>query len=234
MTYPVMVGIMVFGITGAMLVFIVPMFKNLYNELGGTLPLPTRFLLLISDILRKGFIIVIPLFIVGAVLFRRWVKGSGKPAWDRFKLRVPIFGDLVQKIALARFARTMAQLTRSGVPILETLEIVSETSGNEEVKKAVLDVQQAVRGGESISRPLLDHKVFPPMVVQMMAVGEETGALDVMLDKIAIFYEMEVEATVESLTSIIEPILIVIMGAIVGGMLIALYMPMFNLINLIK
>jgi type IV pilus assembly protein PilC len=210
------------------------MFKGLYQSLGGTLPLPTRLLLLVSDVVKKGAPFLLVGGIVGAILFRKWIKSSGKPAWDRFKLKMPIFGKLAQKVALARFARTLAQLVRSGVPILESLEIVSETSGNDVVKKAVLDVQQSVREGESISRPLLAHPVFPPMVVQMMAVGEETGALDTMLDKIAMFYEQEVEATVQSLTSIIEPILIVIMGVIVGGMLIALYMPMFNIINLIK
>jgi type IV pilus assembly protein PilC len=234
MTYPIMVGVMVLGITMAMLLFIVPMFKQLYADLGGTLPLPTRVLLKISDILKKFFPVVLVLGVVGGVLFRKWVKGSGKPAWDRLKLKMPIFGVLAQKVALARFARTLAQLVRSGVPILESLEIVSETSGNDVVKTAVLDVQQSVRQGESLSKPLLAHEVFPPMVVQMMSVGEETGALDVMLDKVAVFYEREVEATVESLTSIIEPILIVVMGAIVGSMLIALYMPMFNIIKLIK
>ena len=232
MTYPVMVAFMVFGITAAMLLFIVPMFKNLYSSLGGTLPLPTRLLLKTSDFLKKVMPFLVPIGIVGAVLFRKWVIGPGKPMWDSFKLKVPIL--LTRKVALARFARTMAQLVRSGVPILETLEIVSDTSGNHVVKTALLDVQNSVRQGESISKPLLQHSVFPPMVVQMMSVGEETGALDTMLDKIALFYEQEVEATVASLTSIIEPILIVIMGVIVGGMLIALYMPMFNIINLIK
>jgi type IV pilus assembly protein PilC len=234
MTYPVMVGFMVFGITGAMLLFIVPMFKNIYNELGGTLPFPTKILLGISDLLKKVMPFLVPVGAVALFLLRKWVKGKGKPAWDHFKLKMPLFGKLVQKVSLARFARTLAQLVRSGVPILEALEIVSETSGNHVVKTAVLDVQSSVRQGESISRPLLDHDIFPPMVVQMMAVGEETGALDTMLDKIALFYEQEVEATVASLTSIIEPILIVVMGVIVGGMLIALYMPMFNIINLIK
>ena len=233
-TYPVMVSFMVFGITAAMLLFVVPMFKNLYSTLGGTLPLPTRALLGMSDLVKKTAPFLVPLAVVGAVLFRKWVKGSGKPAWDMLKLKAPIFGKLAQKVALARFSRTFAQLVRAGVPILEGLEIVSETAGNHVVSKAVLDVQRGVREGESVSRPLLAHPVFPSMVVQMMTVGEETGALDLMLDKIALFYEGEVEATVASLTSIIEPILIVFMGVIVGGMLIALYMPMFKLINLVQ
>ena len=153
----------------------------------------------------------------------------------RLKLKVPIFGKLVHKTALTRFARTSGVLLRSGVPILESLEITSETVGNVVVRRAVKDVQDGVKQGESIAKPPLeDHPVFPPMVVQMMAVGEETGALDTMLDKIADFYDQEVEATVNALTSLLEPMLIVVMGGAVGGMVIALYMPMFNIIKLVK
>ena len=145
--------------------------------------------------------------------FRRWIKtDKGRAIWDSFKLRVPIFGGLVQKTALARFSRTLGSLTRAGVPILESLEIVADTAGNTVVADAVHDCQRGVKGGDSIARPLEQHEVFPPMVVQMMAVGEETGALDEMLDKIADFYESEVEATVDALTSLIEPMLIVVMG----------------------
>jgi type IV pilus assembly protein PilC len=154
--------------------------------------------------------------------------------WDAFKLRVPIFGGLVRKTALARFSRTLASLTRAGVPILESLDIVADTSGNVVVAKAVYDAQRGVKAGDSLARPLEQHEVFPAMVVQMMAVGEETGALDEMLDKIAEFYEQEVEATVDALTSLIEPVLIVIMGVVVGGMIISLYLPLFNIIKLMK
>jgi type IV pilus assembly protein PilC len=145
-----------------------------------------------------------------------------------------VFGKLVHKTALTRFARTLAVLLRSGVPILESLEITGETVGNGVVAAAVKDVQTGVKQGEAINKPLQDHAVFPPMVVQMMAVGEETGALDEMLDKIGEFYEQEVEAMVDSLTSLLEPLLIVVMGSAVGGMVVALYMPMFNIINLVK
>jgi type IV pilus assembly protein PilC len=140
----------------------------------------------------------------------------------------------VQKTALTRFSSTLSALLRSGVPILESLEIVSDTVGNTVMSKAVKDVQQSVKGGESIARPLASHKIFPPMVTQMMAVGEETGALDEMLEKIGKFYEDEVEATVNALTSLLEPILIVILGGAVGAMVVALYMPMFNIIKLIE
>ncbi len=235
MTYPVVVAVLVFCIAAAMLVFIVPMFKNMYASLGGKLPVPTRILLSVSAVARKFFPVFIVLGGVGAFLFRRWIRSTeGRKKWDAFRLRVPVFGGLVRKSALARFSRTLAALTRSGVPILESLDIVAETSGNHVVSVAVRDTQQAVKGGDSLARPLEQHEVFPPMVVQMMAVGEETGALDEMLDKIADFYDQEVEATVDALTSLIEPLLIVVMGIVVGGMIISLYLPMFNIIKLIK
>jgi type IV pilus assembly protein PilC len=145
-----------------------------------------------------------------------------------------VFGGLVQKTAITRFCSTLSALLRSGVPILEALEIVSDTVSNTVFADAVQDVQQAVKGGDSIAKPLSQHKVFPPMVVQMMAVGEETGALDEMLEKVGVFYEQEVEATVDALTSLLEPALIVVLGGAVGGMVVSLYMPMFNIIKLIQ
>jgi type IV pilus assembly protein PilC len=235
MTYPVVVLSICSLIATAMLLFIVPQFKAIYVDLGGELPLPTKVLISISSLLRKFFPIFILLGAVAFWLFRRWIKtDSGRPKWDAFKLRVPVFGALTRKAALARFSRTLAALTRSGVGILEALEIVAETAGNEVVSVAVRDTQGAVKRGDTLARPLAQHEVFPPMVVQMIAVGEETGALDEMLDKIADFYDAEVTATVDALTSLIEPMLIVLMGVIVGGMIISLYLPMFNIIKLIK
>jgi type IV pilus assembly protein PilC len=235
MTYPAVVAVLVCVIALAMLLFIVPQFKSIYAELGGELPLPTRILISISDLVKTFFPIIFLLAGVGAFVFRRWkASPAGKPKWDAFKLRVPVFGQLARKTALARFARTLAALTRSGVGILEALEIVAETSGNEVVAVGARDTQQAVKRGDTLARPMEQHEVFPPMVVQMIAVGEETGALDEMLDKIADFYDQEVEATVDALTSLIEPLLIVVMGVCVGGMVISLYMPMFNIIKLIK
>jgi type IV pilus assembly protein PilC len=235
MTYPVVVFGLVLVIVSAMLLFVVPMFKNLYGQLGGTLPLPTRLLIGVSKILTKFF----PFIIVGdvgiVIAFKKWVKtDGGRAKWDAVKLKMPVFGKLVHKTALTRFARTLAVLLRSGVPILESLEITSDTVNNVVMSDAVKDVQGAVKTGESIAKPLGTHKVFPPMVVQMMAVGEETGALDNMLEKVADFYDQEVEATVNALTSLLEPLLIVVMGGAVGGMVISLYMPMFNIIKLIK
>jgi type IV pilus assembly protein PilC len=235
MTYPVVVFIMVLGIVGAMLLFIVPTFQALYESLGGTLPLPTRMLIGASNMLRKFFLLLvlgIGLLVYG---FRRWKKTQrGRYALDRFKLKVKVFGPLFHKSALSRFARTLSTLIRSGVPILQALEIVGDTVNNAVISRAIRDVQDSVREGESLAAPLSKHATFPAMVVQMMAVGEETGALEVMLAKVADFYDQEVEAAVASLTSLIEPILIAVMGAAVGGMVVALYLPLFNIINLIK
>lgn len=235
MTYPVVVFVMVLLILSAMLIFVVPMFESLYAELGGVLPLPTRVLLAVSRAVTRFWYIVLAIGIGIGYGLRRYIgTEKGRYQLDVFLLRAPIFGSLIHKVALSRFTRTLAVLMRSGVPILQALEIVAETVGNEVLGRAILDVQKSVKEGESIAKPLEGHRVFPPMVVQMMAVGEETGALDTMLTKIADFYDQEVEATVEALTSLIEPVLIAVMGATVGSMVVALYMPMFNIINLIK
>ena len=235
MTYPTVVFCLVILIMIGMLIFVVPTFKNLYRDLGGDLPLPTKVLISLSDRAKQFWYILAALLIGTWVGLRRWVnteKGRGK--WDAMKLRVPIFGQLVHKSALSRFSRTLSVLMRSGVPILQSLDIVRETVNNTVVSNAVTEVAASVKEGESIAKPLERHDIFPPMVVQMIAVGEETGALDTMLAKISDFYDQEVEATVEALTSLIEPVLIAVMGAVVGGMVVALYMPMFNIINLIK
>jgi type IV pilus assembly protein PilC len=235
MTYPLVVAVLVLLIVSAMLLFIIPMFEDLYTELGGKLPAPTQLLINISKFMRKFWWLIFGSEIAAVFLFRRWINSEdGRHKWDAIKLKAPVFGPLVRKTALARFSRTLSALVRSGVPILESLDIVAETAGNHVVAEAVRDTQSAVKRGEPLARKLEDHAVFPPMVVQMMAVGEETGALDEMLDKIADFYDQEVEATVDALTSLIEPLLIVVMGVCVGGMVISLYMPMFNIIKLIK
>ena len=235
MTYPVVVFGLCLLIAAAMLMFIVPTFKNLYKQLGGTLPLLTRTLISLSSFFTSFWWLIALMIGGSAFAFRRWIgTPAGRDLWDAFKLRVPVFGKLVQKTALTRFSSTLAVLLRSGVPILEALEITSETVNNAVLSRAVKDVQSAVKTGESMAKPLASHAVFPPMVTQMIAVGEETGAVDTMLDKIGEFYSQEVEATVDALTSLLEPILIMFLGAMVGGMVIALYMPMFNIIKLIK
>lgn len=235
MTYPAVVLALVCLILTAMLVFIIPLFKGFYKSLNGKLPLMTTLLITVSNVFVKFFPLVI-LAVVGATYgFKRWIATeNGRSRWDTIKLRVPVFGKLVHKTALARFSRTFAVLLRAGVPILEALEITKDTSGNTVVARALDDVQAGVKIGEPITKPLEHHEVFPPMVVQMMAVGEESGALDNMLEKIADFYDQEVEATVNALTSLLEPLLIVVLGGAVGTMVIALYLPMFNVIKLIK
>jgi type IV pilus assembly protein PilC len=235
LTYPAAVFFLVMCITTGMLLFVVPMFKSLYKQLGGTLPFITQQLINISSAFAKGFPVVVVALFLAVVGVRRW-RGTpaGALTWDRMKLRVPIFGRLFHKTALTRFSRTLAVLLHSGVPILESLEIAADTVGNTVVALAVKDVQTAVKQGDNMARPLGNHKVFPPMVVQMMAVGEETGALDHMLTKIGDFYDQEVESLVDSLTSLLEPILVMFLGATVGTMVVALYLPMFNIIKLVK
>jgi type IV pilus assembly protein PilC len=235
MAYPVAVLCLVSLIAVAMLIFIVPMFKSMYKQVGGTLPAPTQVLIHISGIFTSYFPLVVVAIVLSIVGWRRAVKTpGGRMAWDRLKLRLPICGRLVRRTALSRFSRTLSVLLRSGVPILESLEITADTVGNAVLAAAVRDVQSGVKTGETMARPLANHPIFPSMVVQMMSVGEETGALDSMLEKIADFYDQEVESLVDGLTSLIEPLLIVFMGAMVGGMVICLYLPMFDIINAIK
>jgi len=235
MTYPIVVlCIAVIAVIG-MLLFIVPTFVGLFKTLGGQLPAPTRILVALSSGLKVGVVPLVVLIFVGLSV---WKKVKRKPevraVVDPLKLKLPVFGDLFRKIALTRFARNLGTMMQSGVPILQSLDIVAETTGNIVLERATRAVQESVRTGESLAKPLLDHPVFPPMVVQMMAVGEETGALDTMLHKIAEFYDQEVESTTESLTALLEPLMIAFLGAIAGSMIVALYMPIFKIFDLIK
>jgi type IV pilus assembly protein PilC len=235
MTYPIAVVSLVILIMGAMLLFVVPQFKSIYGQLGGTLPLPTRVLLSISDGVKKYWWMLILLTVGFRQFLKRYKKTeSGRARIDAIMLKIPVFGNLFHKTALSRFSSTLGMLLKSGVPILQALDIVSDTVNNKVVSNAVLDVQGSVREGESIAKPLARHAVFPPMVVQMLAVGEETGQVDTMLSKVSTFYDNEVEAMVDALTSLIEPLLIAFIGGMVGAAVIALYMPMFNIIKLIK
>jgi type IV pilus assembly protein PilC len=235
MTYPIAIAGIVVLIVAAMLLFVVPMFESMYADLGGTLPLPTQMLIQGSRFLTRTWWLIGLAVIGGIVAFRRWTSTpGGRLAVDRSKLRLPVFGGLIRKTSVARFARTLASLVRSGVPIMESMEIVGGTSGNAVLAAAVGAARERVRLGESVSESLMGADVFPPMVVQMIAVGEETGTIDSMLDKVADFYDSEVEATVNALTSLIEPLLMVFMGVSVGGMVVSLYMPMFKVISLVK
>src|SRR5918995_25814 len=237
MTYPVVVFILAILAASFMLIFIVPIFAGLFQDLGGTLPLPTRICMLLSDILTSWFgILVYAGMALAVVLFLRWKKSErGRKVWGRAVLRIPAkIGDVVKKATLARFARTLGTLSAAGVPILQAIEITATSSGNWVVENALLKSRDAIREGLPIYKPLEDEPVFPPMVIRMIAVGEETGDIDGMLGKIADFYESEVDATVKALTSIIEPLMIVVVGGIVGGIIIAMYLPMFKIFELVQ
>jgi len=236
MTYPIAMGALVLLVLVAMMIFVVPTFQKMFSDMGGTLPLPTQILVAVSEGARSWpGLVVVAVVIALVVLFRWWISTeSGRMIWDGIKLRMPIVGPLVRKTALARFTRTFGTLVSAGVPILSALDIVSDTAGNEVVATAVKKVRSAIKEGETIAKPLSESPVFPSMVVQMIAVGEETGALDQMLNKIADFYDEEVRAAVDSLTSIIEPIMMATLGLVVGGIIVALYMPMFQVITLVK
>ncbi|MBN1865685.1 type II secretion system F family protein [Candidatus Sumerlaeota bacterium] len=230
MMYPLVVMVVAGLISSGILIFIMPRFQDIFNELGATLPWLTLQLIHASEILRYqtwkvGVVIVLLVF-----GFKYAYKNkTGRFVIDSMKLKIPVFGALFQKAAIVRFAGTLATLITSGVPILQALDIVRETSGNEVITRAMDGVYNSVKEGESIHEPLRQAKVFPPLVVHMVAVGEETGAIDHMLQKVSEAYEREVEATVDALTSILEPILIVFLGAIVGTIVIALYLPLFDL-----
>jgi type IV pilus assembly protein PilC len=237
LTYPIVVLILAILAASFMLIFIVPVFAKLFQDLGGTLPLPTRICMLISAILTSLWgVLVYAGMALAVVLFLRWKKSeSGRKVWRRAVLRIPAkIGDVVKKATLARFARTLATLSAAGVPILQSIEITATSSGNWVVEKALLKSRDAIREGIPIYKPLETEPVFPPMVTRMIAVGEETGDIDGMLTKIAEFYESEVDAAVKALTSIIEPLMIIVVGSIVGGIVISMYLPMFKIFELVK
>ncbi len=235
MTYPIAMFIMSMLIVFAMVTFVVPVFVNMFAQLGGDLPLPTKLLVFSSDVIHNYWYILIGLVFGARYLFKIYKNSdSGRLQLDKFKLKLPVFGQLFTKLAIARFTRTFGTLISSGVPILQAMDIVADTANNEVISGTIRSARLSIKEGETIAQPLEKSPVFPPMVVQMIAVGEETGALDSMLIKIADFYDEEVGNLVESLTSLIEPLMIVFMGIVVGGIIISLYLPMFGLINLIK
>jgi type IV pilus assembly protein PilC len=235
MTYPAVVFcIAILAVTG-MLLFIVPVFAKMFNGFGASLPAPTQFLVDISHIARYAAPVLFVGLVVGWQVYRRVKHQENvRSVVDPIKLKVPVFGSLFQRVALSRFTRNLGTMIHSGVPILQALEIVADTTGNIVITRAVREVQDSVRQGETITGPLSSHPVFPPMVVQMMAVGEDTGALDSMLHKISQFYDQEVEATTEALTALIEPLMICFLGGIIGSMIIALYMPIFKIMDVVK
>lgn len=235
MTYPVVSLVMILGITIFLLVFIIPKFQEIFKVMGGQLPLPTRIVLGISKIMTAYWAESL-ILIAGLFLLIKWWKStdSGGYAWDRMLLKAPVFGQLIQKVALSRFSKTFATLLRSGVPILGALEIVASTAGNRVVEEAVNNARESIRQGENLAKPLGESPVFPPMVVRMIAIGEKSGALEQLLEKISEFYDQQVEATVESLTSLIEPLMIGVMGIVVGGIVLAVFLPIFKMQEMMR
>ncbi|MBT1675442.1 type II secretion system F family protein [Curtobacterium aurantiacum] len=235
MTYPVVVLVMSLVAVTIMLIFIVPIFQDMFSSLGGTLPLPTQILVTLSHAMRY---VAIPLAVVVLLSWLWWRANKNtervRAFIDPITLKLPVFGPLQKKIVIARFARNFSNMIGAGVPILQALRIVGEVSNNFVVKRALDNVAEAVRKGESIAVPLAAQAVFPAMVTQMVAVGEDAGSLEIMLEKIAVFYDAEVEATTDALTSLIEPLLIAFLGVVVGGMIIALYMPIFQITNVVQ
>jgi type IV pilus assembly protein PilC len=232
MTYPIVVACISGLALIVMLTFVVPTFANMFKSLGSTLPAPTQLLVTLSHLMKY----LLPIGFIGSIVgFFVWKRvkhqENVRKVVDPLKLKIPVFGNLFRKVAIARFARNLGTMIRSGVPILQALEIVADTTGNFVLPRAVRHVHDRVRQGESLSGPLQNHDVFPPMVVQMMAVGEDTGALDAMLHKISDFYDQEVEATTEALTALIEPIMIAVLGGIIGSMIVCLYLPIFDIYN---
>ena len=230
MTYPIVSLVMVCGITIFLLVFIIPKFQDIFKTLRVDLPLPTVIVLGISRLMSNYFLQGV-IIVVGIVLLIKWWKStdSGGYTWDRMMLKLPVFGDLLQKVALSRFSKTFSTLLRSGVPILGALEIVASTSGNRVLEEAINNAREAIRQGENLAKPLGESFVFPPMVVRMIAIGEKSGALEQLLEKISEFYDQQVEATVETLTSLIEPMMIGLMGFLVGGIVLSIFLPIFKI-----
>ena len=236
MTYPAVVFSVMLVIFTAMIVFIVPVFKNLFASLGGKLPFPTLVLIKISQIMTSFWVLLVIAVIIGTIIgVRKWIAtDEGRRKWDKLLLKPPVFGPLFHKVALARMTGSLASLISSGVPILESLDICADVSGNRTVGDVLLEAKAGVREGRPLADPLREHEeVIPPLVVQMIEVGEQTGALDQMLRKVGEFYDQEVEVTVNNLTALLEPLLTVFMGAMVGAMVICLYLPMFDYIKLV-
>jgi type IV pilus assembly protein PilC len=234
MVYPALICIMAVGVTTLLLIKVIPVFKDIYSGFGAELPAPTQILIGISDMMRKYFIFCVGAFMGFSFLLAKFAKtDKGRLFLDQRALKLPVFGQLIRKIAVGKFTRTLSTLVKSGVPILSCLEIVGKTAGNRVIELAVYDVRASIKEGETIAGPLQKSGVFPPMVVRMVGVGEQTGELDNMLSKIADFYDEQVDSAVKGLTSMIEPIIIVFLGIVVGGIVICMFLPIFQLSTII-
>jgi type IV pilus assembly protein PilC len=236
MVYPALIITFAVGVLLALVAFLIPVFEGVFKQFGGKLPALTQIMVDLSHLVTRQWYLLI-VFLASAIAGFLWIRNSkrARPHWDAFKLRIPMkIGDVVQKVAIARWSRTLSSLTSAGVPILQAIEITGRTAGNAVIDRSMEDVIASVKAGGTIAEPLKSAKAFPPMVAQMVAVGEETGAVDSMLSKIADFYDDEVEAAVKALTSIMEPVMIMFVGGIVGVIVISMYLPLFNIYNQIK
>jgi type IV pilus assembly protein PilC len=236
MIYPTMVLIFATLVLIGMLMFLVPVFVKIFSQLGGQLPTLTRYVVAVSNIIRSYWFIIIPGLIAQPFIFKKWKSTEkGRQTWDKFILKLPMkIGDTVLKVTMARFSRTLSTLVASGVDIIKALEITGQSAGNWVVEDALAGVRAKVHEGVPIAQPLIENDVFPPMVAQMVKIGEETGELEKMLSKIADFYEDEVDASVGALTSIVEPVMMLGVGLMVGVIIISMYLPMFKMLTLVK
>lgn len=234
MTYPIIVLVIAVLVVAVILIFVIPVFEQMFSDFGGTLPVPTQIVVATSNFVKGNVIfIIIGLGVLSFAFKRFYATDRGHALVDDLMLKLPVVGPLLQKVAVARFTRTMGTMISSGVPILEALDIVAKTAGNMTIEKALYSVRSAITQGRTMAEPLGESKVFPSMVVQMVAVGEQTGALDAMLGKIADFYDDEVDAAVEGLTSMIEPFMMVFLGVTIGGLVVAMYLPIFKMAGLV-
>jgi type IV pilus assembly protein PilC len=228
--YPTTIVVVAVGVVMILMIFVIPVFESMFSSAGQSLPLPTQITVMLSKFIKKYIVVILPGMIIGFFLLRKYYQTEkGQTVMDRLLLKAPVFGPLFQKIAVARFSRTLGTLVSSGVPILDGLNIVSRTSGNKVIEAAILNARASIREGETIAEPLGRSGHFPPMVIQMISVGETTGALDSMLSKIADFYEDEVDVAVGNLTSMLEPLLMMFLGVVIGGVVISMYLPIFNM-----
>jgi type IV pilus assembly protein PilC len=236
MLYPTMVLVFATLVLTGLLMFLVPVFVKIFGQLGGQLPTLTQYVVDVSDVLRQKYYIIFP--VLGALIFglRKYKKtDAGRKKWDQIKLKIPMkIGSVVLKVTMARFSRTLSTLIAAGVDIIQALEITGQSSGNWVIEQALSDVRAKVGEGVPIAQPLVDNPIFPPMVSQMVKIGEETGELEKMLGKVADFYEDEVDAAIQSLTSIVEPLMMILVGLMVGVIVIAMYLPMFKMLSLVK
>ena len=235
MTYPIIVLIVAVLVIAVILIFVIPVFEKMFSDFGGALPGPTQFVVSVSRFMKTNVLYMVAGLVIFAFAFKRFYSTEkGRATVDRAVLKLPVFGPLLRKVAVAKFSRTMGTMISSGVPILDALDIVAKTAGNKTVERAVFDVKKGVTEGRTMAEPMTESGVFPSMVVQMVAVGESTGALDAMLGKIADFYDDEVDAAVEGLTAMIEPFMMVFLGTVIGGLVVSMYLPIFKMAGVVS